>query len=342
MLLNSWSIALSVISIAVLFVTLVAAITAIRVICYWDISSDSARQIRLENEIWLSSTLMEYALSFQILSLLLLVLAADSFAGLLVGAMCATGSFLANDFGIPALIVKLVSLFFYGFWIVIHRLDISSYKYPLVRLKYFYLLGLCPLLATDVTLQTLYLARLEPDIITSCCGVVFRETDASSLSFSKAMSGFFTTLLFYCVGGGLSVLTLSLVSKRFSISKKIRKSAISLLATGHILFYPYGLWIITNFVSPYVYDMPHHRCPFCLIEKEYFFVGYPLFICLSLGAFLGLSGSLVELFRKNAELKERINNFQNISYKLSIAFLLSFIALCSFYPIMYFIRGGEI
>ncbi len=311
---------------------------------YWDISSDSAKQIRLENEIWLSSTLMEYGLAFQILSLLLLILAADSFSAVLIGAMCATGSFLANDFGIPSLLIKLVSIFFYGFWIIIHRLDISSYRYPLVRLKYFYLLSLCPFLFADISLQTLYLARLQPDIITSCCGVVFQDTNLTNLSLSKEMASLVTTVVFYCLGIFLLTLTLSLAFSRFSGHKQKtpRKIIFFLLTAGHLLFYPFGLWIITNFVSPYVYAMPHHRCPFCLLEKEYYFVGYPLFISLSLGVFLGLGASLVELFRSKGELTKTIDRFQTIALKLSTALLFLFLFLCSLYPILYFVRGGEI
>ena len=340
MLLNSWSIALSIVSITVLFVTLVAAGTAIRVIRYWDSSSDTSRQIQLENEIWLSSTLMEYGLVFQILSLLLLILAADSFSDILVGAMCATGSFLANNFGIFSLFIKLVSVFFYGFWIVLHRLDTSSPSYPLVKQKYVYLLVLSPLLLADSTVQTLYLAKLQPDIITSCCGVIFQDPALSKSSLSKGMADELSTLLFYC--NGFLLLALSLLIGQLNLKRNTRKFFLFLLSAGALAFYPFGLWIITNFVSPYVYAMPHHRCPFCLIEHEYYFIGYPLFISLTLGVFLILSLGVVELFRKKNELTDAIDRFQAVSLKLSTILLTLFLLLCSLFPVLYFIRSGEV
>ena len=63
MFLDSWSIALLICGIVVLFMMGFAARSAARVLIYWDPKSDSNRQIRLENEIWLTSTLIEYALA---------------------------------------------------------------------------------------------------------------------------------------------------------------------------------------------------------------------------------------------------------------------------------------
>ena len=155
MFFNTWSLALNICSAVVLFLVIFASRTAYRVLRYWNPDRDDNRQIRLENEIWLTSTLVQYTLVFQIFSLILFVLAADNFCDIIVGAMCATGSLLANPFGVPALLVKLAGVFLYGFWIVLHKLDISSESYPLVKIKYIYLLLILPLLFADITLQTL-------------------------------------------------------------------------------------------------------------------------------------------------------------------------------------------
>ena len=341
MLLNSWSIALSITSIAVLFVTLIAARTAIRIILYWDRNSDSSRQMNLENETWLSSTLMEYGLGFQILSLLLLIMAADSFSAMLAGAMCATGSFLANDFGIPSLIVKLVSVFLYGFWIVLHRLDISSYRYPLVQIKYYSLLCLCPLLLADIYLQSFFLAKLQPDIITSCCGIIFQEPSLGRLNLSPKMASQLATLFFYLCGTAIVALTFSLAREKTHKRARLRKILYSVLTISHLFFFPFGLWIITNFVSPYVYGMPHHRCPFCLLQREYLLIGYPLFIFLGLGVFLGISSGMAELIGKKEELSTAASHFQAVAMKISSFLLFIFLLLCALFPAIYFIKGGE-
>ena len=91
MFFSAWSLSLFLCSIIVLFLGISAVRTGIRVLRYWNPASDSNLQISLENETWLASTLVEYALAVQGLSLLLLLLAADSFSQVIAGAMCATG-----------------------------------------------------------------------------------------------------------------------------------------------------------------------------------------------------------------------------------------------------------
>jgi len=331
MLVTSWSIGLSLTSLLALFLIFRSAYTGIKVIRFWNQSADTPLQIRLESEIWLSSTLMECGLFFQIFSLILLVIAADSFASLLPGAMCATGSFLANGYGMKSLVLKLVSVFLYGFWILIHRLDVKSPRYPLVRWKNVYLLLLFPLLVADITLQTLYLQGLHPDIITSCCGVVFSKPDVSILGLSKSMASLTSVTAFYC---GVFFLLL-LAWKRFPFSG-------CLLAAGSVFLFPTGLWIVTTFVSPYVYAMPHHRCPFCLLHVEYNFVGYPLFLLLYLASFSGMSVAFLAGFGKYADLKPAIIVQQKSLRRLVSWSLVCFLLLSLYFPIKYLVLGGEV
>lgn len=330
MLVTSWGIGLSVISFLALFVVLRAAYTGLRVVRFWDASADTPLQIRLESETWLSSTLMEYGLVFQIFSLLLLVIAADSFASLLPGAMCATGSFLANSYGMKVLGLKLISVFFYGFWILIHRLDVCSPNYPLVRLKNIYLLLLCPLLLADMIFQTLYLSGLRPDIITSCCGVVFKKPEAI-LGLSQQMASLTSVLLFY--GGCCLLLFLAVFNKKRFFRY--------LLTAGSCALFPAGLWVVTSFISPYVYAMPHHRCPFCLLHSEYNFVGYPLFLSLYLASFAGMGIGLLSLFSDNSDLEIFASMFRTYLRRLLFVSLGLFMAVSLFYPFRYLVLGGE-
>ena len=45
-------------------------------------------------------------------------------------------------------------------------------------------------------------------------------------------------------------------------------------------------------VAPYVYEVPAHRCPFCLFKVDAHFIGYPLFGSIFLATTWGL-GALV-------------------------------------------------
>ncbi len=334
MLLNSWSIALLLCGVIVLFLMGLAARSALRVLLYWDPASDSNRQIRLENEIWLTSTLVEYALGIQIISLIVFVLAADFYSGSITGAMCATGSLLANGFGLPALVVKVGGVFFYGFWIVLHQLDIRSETYPLVRIKYIYLLFLLPLLLLDFSLEVLYIVGLEPDIIASCCAVVFADSAGGGTNLFGGFSHGFSVGLFYGIAGML------LVGGVFLLIKRNIWTGL-LFSSGWLAYYFFALAVVTTEFSSYIYAMPFHNCPFCMLKPEYHFIGYPIYVALFAGAFFGMSVVCVEPLFSFAGLKENVRKFQQAAIKISLFFLVVFVLLSSYRYLRYLIVGGE-
>ncbi|MCL7486580.1 MAG: hypothetical protein M8357_00200 [Desulfobulbaceae bacterium] len=334
MFLDSWSIALVTCGLVVLFLMIFAARSAVRVLFYWDPDSDSNRQIRLENEIWLTSTLVEYALAVQVISLVVFVLAADHYSQSIVGAMCATGSLLANDFGIPALIVKIGGVFFYGFWIVLHQLDVRSERYPLVRIKYVYLLLLLPLLLLDLSLETLYIAGLEPDIITSCCAVVFGESAGGGTNLLAGMSHEAGLILFY----GTSLL---LIIFGLSASLRWRPWGILVYSAAWFFFFLLALMMVTTEFSSYIYAMPFHNCPFCILKPEYNYIGFIIYLTLFAGAFLGMSMVVVEPLRRLQGMEKDVSGYQRKALYISLLLLALFIVLASYHYVKYMYLGGE-
>lgn len=334
MFLNSWSIALVICWLLVLFLIGLAARSAVRVLLYWDPDSDSNRQIGLENEIWLTSTLVEYGLGVQIVSLIVFVLAADYFSQSIVGAMCATGSLLANDFGVPALIVKIGGVFFYGFWIVLHQLDIRSPKYPLVRLKYVYLLLLVPLLILDLTLGIIYIAGLTPDIITSCCAVVFGNTVGGGTNLLSGLTSGMSLFLFY---GSVVVLMVAGLLL-FTVWLPLLSLLFSSLWLWYFLL---ALMTVTTVFSSYVYAMPFHKCPFCLLKPEYHYIGFAIYAALFGGAFMGMSVIVAEPLRTVEGMAEVVRGFQKKAVGISLFLLILFTVLSSYHYVRYMIAGGE-
>ncbi|MHB1015519.1 MAG: hypothetical protein ACYC2W_09615 [Desulfurivibrionaceae bacterium] len=334
MFLNPWSLALTLCSLVVLVLGAVAAKTAVRVLRFWEPGSDSNRQIRLENEIWLSSTLVAYGLGFQIMTLILFVLAADQFCQIIVGAMCATGALLANPYGMPALLVKLFGVFFYGFWILLHQLDIRSEHYPLVRIKYLALLLLLPMLLLDATLQTLYIAGIKPDIITSCCAVVFSDSTGST---TNLMTGFSQQGLLIAFIGSI----IGLIAAGWTLLRRWQAWLASLYAAGWLWFFWLSLVVITNVVSSYVYAMPYHKCPFCILKPEYHYFGFALYGALIPATFFGASAALAGLVRSKAGLDGVVDRYQRLAVKLSLILLVIFSALSFYHYLKYLISGGE-
>jgi hypothetical protein len=338
---NSWSLALLVCSAAALFLAAGAVRTGIRVLAYWDADADTPKQIGLEAETWLSALLMEYGMLLQIISLLLLVLAADSYSEILVGAMCATGAFLANGFGVPLLLVKLFGLFFYGFWIVLHRLDISSEYSPLIRYKYFFLLMLLPLLALDAYLLIMYLARLEPDIITSCCGVVFGSGTGDGRNLVGPMPVRMLLMAFYGLAGLLFVFGFSLLKASQKDPGRTARIISILYSFLWVLFFLLSLLAITAVFSSYIYGMPSHRCPFDILKQEYNYIGYPIYIALIVAAFSGISAGGTILFSQLPGLAGPLRTFRKKGLQLALLLLALFLLLVTWFPVAYILGGGE-
>ncbi len=339
MLSNSWSIALLLCMAATLFLVMLAGGTAVRILLFWDADSDSEQQIDLEGRTWLAAALVQTGLAIQMFSLLLLVLAADNFSTMIAGAMCATGSFLANEYGSRSLFWKITGIFLYGFWIVLHRLDLSSEYSPLIRIKFTYLLLMLPLLFFDSYFLFQYLSRLEPDIISSCCGVIFSTTALQENFFMISVSAENLVALFYLLAAALALLGWRLGRK----AQLERSSAVLFCLYGvvFLLFFILSLVVITVFFSSYIYAMPSHNCPFDILRREYGFIGYPIYLFLFGASFAGMSSGAAALFGNKAGLQRPLYSYQQYAVKTATVLLLLYVALVSYPVLRYFFEGGE-
>ena len=152
----------------------------VRILKEWDMESGSARQVILERKTYLVSTLLNVIMVYQIVSLFLLVHTADHIHTEFAGAMCAAGTLGANPYGYPALQVKVFASFLCGIWLLVNRADGRAPDYPLIRVKYKLLPALQVLFVLDLFLLWNYFGGLTPDVITSCCGILFGDGDGSS------------------------------------------------------------------------------------------------------------------------------------------------------------------
>ncbi len=341
MYLDSWSIALALINILGLFLILTATSTAVRVLRFWDPDSDAKLQIDLENETWLASTLVQYGLWFQIAALVLLVAAADSFSNVLAGAMCATGSLLANNYGFPLLWLKIAGVFFYGFWILLHRLDIQVETYPLVKVKFAYLLLLLPLLIADSVLEVLYLGKLNPDIITSCCAVVFASGDGGRTLLDR--TPVMITPLFYGLAAlmALMSLTVNRVFRKNGGGGWPRRTMVCVTGVGWLAFGGVALIAITAVFSSYIYAMPFHHCPFCILKPEYHYIGYLIFASLFVAVFSGIGTVVAQGFAGRDDLREETTRFISRSAMVALVALTVFVTTVTVPMLVYLFRGGE-
>lgn len=287
MLVTPAIIALHLIAVSVTGTVVLASGFAVRILRYWNIHSGSELQIRLERQTYLISTLLGFALCAELLSLLLFVYTAENLSSQFVGAMCATGVLNVNAFGFPSLLLKMAIFFLAALWLLLNSVDQRGYDYPLVRLKYWMLLAIAPLTVVEALVQTIYLLRLEPDVITSCCGSLFgsKQSVAAELASLPPKP---TMILFYVMGG--AILLLGLAFRR-------RLALGPLFAVGNFLNFGVALTAIIAFLSLYLYENPHHHCPFCLLKSGYDYLGYALYLPLFAATASGLGAGLLAQFR---------------------------------------------
>lgn len=168
-------IALYVASLLISFMICYSAYYAVQILRKWDINSGSELQLVLERRTYLVSIILTYLFIFQLISLFLYVYTADHLHVLFVGAMCAAGTLYVNACGYPALVLKILNFLLAGVWLILNYVDNKAYDYPIIKKKYLLLLIMTPFLLAETTLQTNYFLRLRPDVITSCCGTLFRR-----------------------------------------------------------------------------------------------------------------------------------------------------------------------
>ena len=264
---------------------------AVRVIRHWNIRSGSEAQLVMERQTYLFSTLLSFVFVAQLAALMLFVFNADRLSVMFVGAMCAVGTLNVNAYGFPSLIVQMVVFFFAAMWLAINHVDTRAPDYPLVRIKYGLLLLLLPLLILSFWLELQYFLGLKANVITSCCGSMFSEEAETIASEASAMEALPAMYLFY---GGMAVAIFNAV---WHWRRGGRLSG-WLLAAASAAGFAVAISGVLAFISLYIYEHPHHHCPFCVLKPEYDYRGYWLYVPLFAATATGLGAGALQAFAR--------------------------------------------
>ena len=289
-----------------------ASYYGVRILGNWDLKSGSELQLSLERRTYLITTILTYAFLFQLLSLFLFIYTADHLHNLFVGAMCAAGSLHVNEFGYPTIILKVVNSIFAGLWLIVNFTDNQAYDYPLIKKKYVFLLAFTPFVVTETILQANYFLRMDPNIITSCCGSLFTADAEGVTSGVVSLPRIPASLAFYSLMAftfGLGIYSYVTAKGTFVFSLTTMVTFVACIAA------------LISFISLYFYELPTHHCPFDILQAEYHFVGYPIYVSLLAGVVSGLGAGLVRLCNKIKTLKAVIPGIQR---RLTLISLISY------------------
>jgi hypothetical protein len=312
--------ALLVGSLLTCFIILYAGVFGLRILLRWDIKSGSELQLKLERRTYLISTILTFALAYQTLSLFLYIFTADHLHGLFTGAMCAAGTLNVNSYGYPVLMMKIFNVLLAGLWLVINHADTRGYDYPLIRVKYALLLFLVPQVLLEALFQYLYFAGLRADVITSCCGSLFSLERASIPGDIAGLPSGPMKIAFF------AGMVITLLTGLYFYIKERGGYLFSLLSTA---VFGIAAASVISFICLYFYELPTHHCPFCILQKEYGYVGYVLYAALLGGGVCGMGVGALMPFRKHPSMMRIIPPFQKRLAAATLCLYLIFTTIAS-------------
>ncbi len=300
-------------SILISCLVLYAAAFGVQILRHWDIKSGSELQLSLERKTYLISTIISYAFGFQLLSLLLFIYTADDLCRLFVGAMCAVGTLNVNAYGYPALILKIINFLFAGRWLILNYADNRAFDYPLIKKKYVFLLIITPYILVETVLLFLYFLGLHPNVITSCCGSLFSPEGTGVASSLAALPSIHMKIAFYSTMG---VLIISGAYFYWTLNRS--GYLFSLVSSAALIIFIESL---ISFIALYFYELPTHHCPFCILRKDYWYVGYVFYLLLLTVAVSGMGVGTLMPFRKIRSLD---NIIPSMMRKLTLVSVISY------------------
>ncbi|MDD1622049.1 MAG: hypothetical protein LUQ11_11260 [Methylococcaceae bacterium] len=299
-----------------------AAYYGAQILKHWNIESGDELQLILERKTYLISTLLSYVFGLQLLSLFLYIFTADALCPLFVGAMCAAGTLNVNAFGYPTLVLKIINFILAGLWLVLNHADNQGYDYPLIKKKYLLLALVAPFIVLETLLESAYFLGMQADVITSCCGSLFSSEKAGGLGSEIASLPARPMMWIFYVA--------MLITMSSGLIFYLKGKGGYLYAGLSLLMFVISLVSIVSFISLYIYELPTHHCPFCIIMEEYHYIGYLLYVLLFGAVVAGMGTGLLIPFREVESLKHLLDGFINKLALASLVFYAAFTAFVSY------------
>jgi hypothetical protein len=303
---------------SILFALLfIAFILSIKIYLKWDFNSFSPMQFKLEQESYLVTTIAFFIFIIKFFLLLYFAFTVDNLSILVVGAMCGAGVIQANSYGSYLLVLKLFILFGLTLWFYLNHYDINSKNYQWFKEKSALFILLFIFIIAEIYFDFSYFTNINTHQTVSCCSSLFGQLEGTNpLPFG--LNNITLLILFYLLFI-MIILTLLLNQTHLYI-------------LSNLLFLYIAYYALVYFFGTYIYQIPTHKCPFCMLQKEYHYIGYALWFSLFIGSFIGINGAISSLW-----LKEK-TSFK--SKQIVIGLLGFFVVVCSSYLLIYYFKNG--
>ena len=300
-----------------LFFSLIALVLSFRIFFKWNMLSTSPLQYKLEKQSYLVSVVIKYIFTLKIPLFLFFIFTCNKLSNIITGAMCAAGVVNSVDFGLYLTVFKIINLYLFGFWLLLNRADMKEEKLPFTKLKFLLFILFCVPLLAEIGLEISFFSSLNVSKIVSCCGTLFSAASTSYLSLLFKVDNVLVVGIFYFFA--------VLVGVAYLLKNRV------VFIFANVMFVIFAIVSLIVFFSTYVYELPTHNCPFCLLQKEYYGVGYVMYSTLFIGTFFGICGGILNglLYRDST-----------FFFKISVIFDGLYLLIVSAYPALYYLKNG--
>jgi hypothetical protein len=289
---------------------------ALKITLYWDQNSYSHLQYNLEKRSYLSATIIKFIFSIKIPLFLFFIFTLDKLSNLLPGAMCGAGVVDATIYGNYLLILKIINIYLFAYWLALNAQDLKEPHQPYTKYKFALFLPLYLFFIAEIVLEFVMFDAIDIQKVVSCCGDIYSSSANSYFSTVLALSHPLLLSLFY---GNYLLIALFFILKRGY-----------LFALSNIIFLIISLVSLISFFGTYIYELPSHHCPFCLLQSDYHYIGYLLYTFLFIGTFWALKAGFIKQDPKTIQ----------TDYTISFGFITLYLLAISLYPIIYYIKNG--
>lgn len=293
------------------FFSIIAFYLSIKIYLNWDLSSTTTSQYKLEKQSFLAATIIKYIFIIKVPLFLFFIFTLDKISNVLVGAMCGAGVIDATEFGTYLFMLKIINIYLFAYWLMLHSVDVKDEKQPYTKVKFGFFIFAFFLFISELILEGIMFSSIDIDKMVSCCGNIYSSSANSYISDIFSIDTTILLALFY--GNFLFILIIYFVKNRY------------LFAFLNIIFIIISIVALIVFFGTYIYEIPTHHCPFCYLQKDYYYVGYLIYTTLFIGTFYGAIVGFMQ-DKKN--------------YNISLLFNTFFVMLISLYPIIFYIKNG--
>jgi hypothetical protein len=299
----------------VFFATL-AFFQSIKIYKNWNMDATTQEQYNLEKQSYLSATIIKFIFIVKIPLFLFFIFTLDKISNILPGAMCAAGVVDATQYGNYLFVIKIINLYIFGYWLALNSEDIKHEEQPFTKFKFGLFLIIYFALIAEIILEFTMFYSIDPNELVNCCGTIYSSSSNSYFAYLLALKPMYLLSIFY------ANYLLILLFYRLKLK--------SFFAFSNIFFIIISIVTLITFFGTYIYELPSHHCPFCLLQSDYYYVGYLLYTLLFLGTFHAICVGFIKTDKQNLQK----------NYKKSIIFNSLYLLVVSAYPVFYYLKNG--